>query len=155
MDTDYRWRQSEVTTWRQQSIAPKKLCQLQRHKDLITLVFIPSSLRRLADGDIIITRTSFEHLEAAPTATAILTIPTQDECALIPRGAIEFDDAKKAFYRSQNFREEEAPTLGDCLKVGFRAQDMVVGPDGRAVMPGQAPMHAHKAGDISDAHPEV
>ncbi|KAL6721247.1 hypothetical protein ACLMJK_000349 [Lecanora helva] len=148
-----RWNQVQVNAWREQSKAPTKLCQLQRDNVLVTLVFIPSRLRRWPDGDVIITPAIFERLEATPTATAILTSVTEDHCALFPREAIGFDDAKRAVYRNDRTRDEDWTTLSDCLQVGFRLRDMFVRADGRLGMPGQVHRRGHTAGDLSDAHP--
>ena len=78
--------------------------------------------------------------------------PTAQDAAVVPRVAIGFDDSKKAIYRDGSIREEALPTFGDCLQAGFRPCDMVVGADGRPVMPGQAEMHGHTAGAVTDVH---
>ena len=144
-----------MTAWRQHSKAPKKICQLLRSTTLITLVYVASHVRRASDSDIIITRADFERLEATPTATAILMLPTPQRAAVIPRGAVGFDDTKKALYRDASIPEDALPAFSDCLQVGFRQSDMVIGPDGRPMLPGQALMPAHTAGDITDVHPEA
>ena len=116
MDTTYTWSPGQIQAWYTQSKAPAKLRQLDRDTTLITLVLIPSSYRRRSDGDILITRPSFEYLEACPTVTVILTRIVAGYVLVIPRGAIAFDEAKKKGYREESFHSEDLPTLSSCLK---------------------------------------
>ena len=68
---------------------------------------------------------------------------------LLPRGAIDFDEAKKRAYRSGTMRDEDAPTFTDCTQPGFRAIDMVTPGYGRSNM------RAHEAREITDLHPGI
>lgn len=70
---------------------------------------------------------------------------------LLPKPAIRFTEAQKKGYRDGTIMDETAPTMGDCLAVGFRPQDMVVGADGRPTMPGRGTTDVVTVGELLES----
>lgn len=68
--------------------------------------------------------------------------------ALIPRAAIGFSENQRKAYRDGSINDQNAPTFGDCLQPGFRPENMVMGADGRMLMPGAGKLHLMTAGEL-------
>lgn len=64
------------------------------------------------------------------------------------RFAIGFSEEQKKAYRDGSINDQNALMFGDCLKPGFRPEDMVMGADGRMSMPGVAAIHLATAGEL-------
>lgn len=58
---------------------------------------------------------------------------------------------QKRAYRDGTYTDESAPCIGDCLKVGFRPQDLNIAPDGTKHMPGQGEMTLTTAAQLVES----
>jgi hypothetical protein len=59
-----------------------------------------------------------------------------------------FSEQQKKAYRDGSINDQNAPMFSDCMKPGFRREDMVMGADGRMSMPGVGAIHLATAGEL-------
>ena len=66
----------------------------------------------------------------------------------MPKAAIVFTEAQKKAYREGKIKDASAPCIGECLKEGFRPQDIRMDAQGRPVLPGGGAMNVPTAGEV-------
>lgn len=69
----------------------------------------------------------------------------------MPKVALTFTEAQRQAYRVGAIRDESAPCVGECLSVGFRLEDQVVGEDGRVRVPGVGGMGLVSVGEVVES----
>ena len=69
----------------------------------------------------------------------------------MPKPSIVFTEAQKKAYRDGTIEDASAPTVRDCLAVGFRPQDVVVDANGQLVMPGAGLMNLTTMGELVES----